>query len=409
MSGPLRGVRVLDCGRWMSAPVCARFLADLGADVTKIEGRGHPDPFRGMVSPAAMERRGGDTSSAAAIPNSNFDISNRGKRSIALDPAKVRGREILYALIDRSDVLVHNWRRKEVERLGLDFETLSKRNPRLIYAAASGWGPNGPDADEPALDGAAIARAGMMYLWGGPDMPPLAYTGGLADQVTGMFMVEAILAALFARTQDGKGQSIDVSVLGSMVALESAEIQGQLLRGFGTPRRGRSTTTNPLNTYYKCADGKWFVLCMYQADRYWPAVCKVMGIPELERDPRFKDLAARGRNAPELIAMFDVIFATRPRSEWARLCKDNGLIYAAVQTIPEVVEDPQLAPNDYVLDFDHSEWGRVRVVGFPYRFSATPLALERQAPEYGQHTEEVLLELGYTWDRIQKLREEEVI
>ena len=409
MAGPLEGLNVLDCGRWMTAPVCARILADLGADVTKVESRGRPDPMRGFADLTAATYTKGDMSAAAAIPNFYFDICNRGKKGIVLDLTKAKGKEILYRLVAGADVVLHNWRSKEAERLGVDFVTLTAYNPRLIYAAISGWGPEGPDAGEPAMDKAAQARAGTMYLWGGPEMPPLSCEGGLADQTTAMVTVEGILAALFARERRGVGQKVDVSLLGAMAALQSQHFQAQLVRGFTISRRDREKASNPLTTHYECADGKWIMLSMYQADRYWPALCKVMGIPELEHDPRFENTLARGQHAEELVAVLDRVFATRPRPEWAKLLADNDLIYALVQTIPEAVDDPQLAANDYVIDFDHSEWGRVRVLGFPYSFSSTPLSLERQAPTYGQHTEEVLLEAGYTWDEIARLKEEEVI
>lgn len=408
MAGPLEGVKVLDFGRWMLAPVCARILADLGADVIKMELRGHPDPLRGLLPLSQARAQNLDMTAAAAIPNSLFDITNRGKRSITLNLAEAKGREIVYKLVQQADVLVHNWRQEQSERLGLDFETVAKYNPRLVYAVGSGWGPEGPDADEPAMDPAGTARSGMMYFWGNPDMPPVHSLGGIADQVTAMVMVEGILAALFARERTRIGQKVDVSILGSMIQLESLVLQGQLLRGFASPRIDRAEAANPLATYYECADGKWIMLSMYQ-DKFWPTLCKVMGVPELEQDPRFQNILLRSQNASELIAILGRIFATKPRADWGKILKENDLIYAPVQTIPEVTSDPQAIANGYILDFNHSEFGQTRVVGFPYRFSAMPLALGREAPQYNQHTEEVLQELGYNWDDIAKLKQDEIV
>lgn len=414
MAAPLEGVMVLDCGRWMMAPSCARMLAELGADVIKIEDRVRGDPLRGLsqVIKAQTLPAAADTSSteaARANANTAFYISNRNKRSIGLDLTKARGRDIVHKLVGKADVLVHSWRASAAERLGMDYETLTRHNPLLIYVAASGWGPEGPGAEEPAMDGAALARAGMMYLWGSPDMPPVQSFAGLADMTGATMMVVGILAALLAREQGATGQEVDVSLLGSLVALEAPSLQLQLVRGWEGSRVNRAKAWNPLNNHYKCADDKWISLCMLQADRYWPALCSVMGIQTLEEDPRFENMPVRGQNAEELVAVLDRIFFSKPRGEWARLFEENDLIYAPVQTIAEVVDDPQVLANDYIIDVDHSAWGQIRAVGFPYRFSATPLALRRQAPELGQHTEEVLMELGYTWDDIAQLKDEEVI
>lgn len=409
MAKPLDDVRVLDCGRWVTAPICARILADLGADVIKIELRGHPDAMRGMLDLGAAKDTEDGAPAPAPVAGATFDVCNRGKRSITIDFTKPKGEGVFHRMVALADVLVHNWQESTAVKLGADYQTLAQCNPRLIYAAASGWGPEGPEAGEPAMDAAAIARSGMMYLWGNPDMPPLAYLGGLADQSAGMTMVEAILAALHARERTGMGQKVEVSLLGSMIALEAVHVQDQLVRGHVDERRDRAKAMNPLANYYRCADGKWLMLSMYQADKYWPDLCQAMGIPELESDARFCDMMTRGKNAAELVVILDRVFAGRPRAEWARLLSDHDLIYAPIQTMSEVVSDPQVLANDYAVEFDHSEWGRTRVLGFPYRFSAMPLALTRQAPEFGQHTEEILLEMGYSWDDITVLKDEEVV
>ncbi len=407
MTKPLDDLRVLDCGRWITAPICARILADLGADVIKIEVRGRPDAMRGILD--LGEAEDAEDGTPAPVASATFDVCNRGKRGIALDITKPRGRDIFHQLVTQADVLVQNWQESTAASLGADYATLARCNPGLIYAACSGWGPEGPEAGEPAMDAAALARSGMMYLWGSPDMPPVSYVGGLADQTAGMVMVEGILAALHARQRTGLGQRVDVSLLGSMIALEAIHVQDQLVRGHVEERRDRARSMNPLASYYRCADGKWLTLSMYQADRYWPSLCRALGVPDLESDARFSDMMVRAKNSAELITIIDRVFASRPRAEWARLLSDHGLIFAPVQTMSEVVSDPQVLANDYTVEFDHSEWGRARVLGFPYRFSAMPLALGRQAPEFGQHTEEILLELGYTWDDITALKDEEAV
>jgi len=390
-------------------------LADLGADVIKIEDRVKGDPMRGLaqVTQGQTLPRAAATSSAGearANANTAFYISNRNKKSIGVDLTKGRGKDIVYRLIEKADVLVHNWRPSAAKRRGMDFETVAKYNPRLIYVAASGWGPEGPESEEAAMDGAALARAGMMYLWGSPDMPPVQSFAGLADMTGATMMTVAVLSALLARDRGAPGQKVDVSLLGSLVALEAPSMQLQLTRGWEGSRVDRARAWNPLNTYYRCADDKWVLLCMLQADRYWPKMCQILGIPELEQDPRFDSMLVRAQNAEELITILDTIFSSKPRAEWIRRFREGDLIFAPVQTIAEVIDDPQVIANDYIVDFDHSEWGKARTVGIPYRFGDTPaLALGMQAPEFAQHTEEILLEMGYTWEEIAHLKDEEVI
>lgn len=415
MEGPLEGVKVLDCGRWMMAPSCARMLADLGADVIKIEDRVQGDPIRGLRQMVQAQRAQQATvmssiEAARAGANTACYISNRNKRSIGVDLTKAKGREVVYRLAAKSDVMVHNWRPDAAKGLGMDYETLAKRNPRLVYAAGSGWGPEGPDSGKAAMDAAALARAGMMYLWGSPDMPPVQSFAGLGDMTGATMMTIAVLTALLAREHGAAGQKIDVSLLGSLVALEAPSMQLQLVRGWEGSRVDRERAPNPLYTHYRCTDDKWILLCMLQADRYWPTFCRVMGIPELEQDPRFENMQVRSQNAEELIAILDGIFFSKPRAEWVRLLKEEDLIFAPVQTIAEAVGDPQVLANDYIVDFDHSEWGQTRTVGLPYRFSGTPApGLAMQAPAFAQHTEEILLEMGYTWEEVARLKEEEVI
>ncbi|MFC1944436.1 CoA transferase, partial [Chloroflexota bacterium] len=201
----------------------------------------------------------------------------------------------------------------------------------------------------------------------------MGYPVGIADQATAMTMVIATLAALFAREQNGIGQEINISLLGSLVALEAAEIQSQAMRGFGSPRKDRSEAPNPLVNFYKCADGKWIVLSMYQADKYWHNLCNVLGIQDLENDSRFKYLSDRMQNAKELIEILDRVFISKIYAEWSTLLEESGLIYAPVQTISEVINDPQVLANNYLVDFEHSQCGNVKVVGFPFSFSETPL------------------------------------
>lgn len=304
---------------------------------------------------------------------------------------------------------MHNMRLGAIKRQGLDYETLSSINRNLVYAQASAWGPKGPLASNPGYDAMAIGRSGLMYMVGAPSDPPQLFLSGLSDQLGAMTMISGILAALFFREKEGKGQLVNVSLLGSLISLESSVLASKLMTGFEF-QRGSRKEVNPLNNYYKAADDKWFTICMHQSDRYWPLFCKAVGIEELEKDPRFENIRVRHKYRTDLISILDKIFATKKREEWIKRFKEvvDELI-GPIQTVDEVVNDQQVLENNYIVEYDHPTYGRDRVVGLPYEFSDIASPVVRPAPEFGQHTEEVLLDIGYSWQDITELKEQEVI
>jgi crotonobetainyl-CoA:carnitine CoA-transferase CaiB-like acyl-CoA transferase len=405
MSGPLDGIRVIDCGVVQLGPTAGALLGDLGADVIKVEPPVTGEMGRGieiLAGAASRIRTGG----------SHFEAWNRNKRGMTVDLKKEIGREIFYKLIGTSDVMLNNWRKNVAGQLGVDYETVKKYNERIIYAYASPWGLKGADSEDQAMDFAAIARSGMAYQTGGPDDPPAIFISGFADTTAGIMLVQAILAALFARERTGKGQMVDTSLLGSMVAgLERLPVNSMAQSGMIMPRRTRTNMGNPLWNYYRCSDDKWVALAMLAADRYWSAFCKALGIEELENDPRFRDIEVRSKdeNSRELIKRLDEIFAMKTREEWLRILKEHKLICTQVQTLPDLLSDPQVVENGYIIDYDHPAYGKIKTVGFPWNFSETPLGLRLPAPQLGQHTEEILLELGYSWEDIGNLREQEAV
>lgn len=405
MPGALDGIRVIDCGVVQLGTTAGAFLGDLGADVVKVEPPVTGELGRGIEILASAAGR-------IQPRGSQFEIWNRNKRAITLDLTKEPGREVFYRLAGTADVMLNNWRKGVAEKLKVDYETLLQHNPKIIYAYASPWGLKGPESEEQAMDFAAIARSGMAYQVGGPDDPPIIFIAGYADTVAAMILVQAILAALVARERKGVAQRVDISLLGSMVAgLERMPVNTVAQSGVEMPRKYREKTGNPLWNYYKCQDGGWIALAMLAADRYWPAFCKALGIEEFEPDPRFSKMEIRSQleNAETLIRILDGIFSTKPQSEWLRILKEHKLICAPIQTIPDLLSDPQVMENEYIIDYEHPVLGRIQTVGFPWSFSATPASLRLPAPELGQHTEEILLELGYSWNDIGNLREQEVI
>ncbi len=403
MATVLDGIRVLDWTQFQAGPVAGMLLGDLGADVIKIEERIGGDLGRGVVAAAGK-------GFGAAARNPYFEIGNRNKRSVTLDLRKKNGRDIMYRLAEKSDVFLHNFRQKAVEELGLHYEELSRRNPRLVYAQVSGWGPRGPEKDDPGFDPAALGRSGFWSLVNDPAHECHWPQGAFADQMGAFTAAYGILAALMARERSGRGQKVDASILGGISYLMAYPLTFYTLWGMPALFVERKNAWNPLYNQYKCADGRWIAIVLLPPDKYWPSLCRATGLEHLEKDPRFSSMNARGTNARELIAILDDRLATKSSEEWAAILRAHGLIFGRINTVAEFADDPQAAANDYVTSYDHPIWGKVRVAGFPVGYSETPCSIRREAPEFGQHTEEVLMEvLGYTWDDIGRLKEEEVI
>jgi crotonobetainyl-CoA:carnitine CoA-transferase CaiB-like acyl-CoA transferase len=401
MGGPLDGVKVVEITMFQQGPVCGTKLGDLGAEVVKVEPP-TGDPARGFMRIIG-------TMVGLKGRNYYFEQHNRNKRGIVLDLRTEKGLEIFLQLIDRADVFLTNMSVEAPQKMGIGPEALLARNPRLIYAQASGWGRKGPDANELSFDYTGIGRSGLMMSCGERGTPPAQVLPGLGDELGGMVLAWAVCAALYTREKTGKGQLVDTSLMGSLMCMESLILSAPAVLGQEFPREIRAEAGNPLYNHYKAKDDKWFILAHLQPDRYWPNLCRALGMPELESDPRFNSIEARGNNAKELIAIMDKKFATKNRDEWFEIFRRDGLIHTPIQTPTEVVNDPQTIANNYIVWFDHPVLGRTKMVGFPWDFSETPASVRREAPEFGQHTEEILLELGYTWDDITKLKDEKVI
>jgi crotonobetainyl-CoA:carnitine CoA-transferase CaiB-like acyl-CoA transferase len=397
MARPLDGVRILDMTIWQQGTHATALLADLGADVIKIEGPDNPDPGRGLSSQSGQRLNG------------YFENHNRGKRAILLDVKRPEGRALLLRLAQDADVFTNNMRKGVLERLGLAYEDFRAVNPRLIYAVASGYGNEGPDRTLPSMDIMGQARGGIMLVNGEPGQSPQGGPAAIGDQAGSYFLAHGILAALYMRERTGEGQQVDASLLGAQIDLQSHLLQGYLFTGVQPERRTR-TTMQPLWNTYQGSDGRWFVMGLIPQERWWPQLVQVLEIEAWEDDPRFATHQARLANAEALVAQFDELFRTKPRDHWVELMSCHQLMAARVQDYQELKTDPQVIANRYIVEIDHPIGERVLMVNHPVRFSAAPQAGVRgAAPEFGQHTEEVLLEAGLTWEEIAKLSEQGVI
>lgn len=395
MTFPLEGIRVLDLTVWQQGPYASTMLADMGADVIKIEAPLAPDPGRAFL----FSRRLG--------LSSYFEAHNRNKRSLAIDLKHPKGKAAFWRLAERADVFIHNTRGGSIERLGLDYESFRKVNPRIIYVWGSGYGPRGPDTGFRSFDILGQARGGIMTVIGEPDDPPLPVGPPIADQTAAFLAAYGIMLALFHRERTGEGQQVNTSLLGGQVALQSFNITNYLLHGRLPGRRPRGGFTALWNIY-RGGDGRYFVVGMLE-ERWWPEFCRAIGQPELEHDPMYATAIKRHENFEALLAHLDAHFATQPAREWVRRITEHDLIAAPVQDYEELAADPQVPANDYIVEVERPGHGPIRVVGVPVELSRTPGSVRSMAPALGRHTVEVLREYGFSAEEIAALRDEGVI
>jgi len=389
------GIRVVEVGMWVAGPAASAILGDWGADVVKIEPP-TGDPFRGLISSF-----GGDGSSPP------FELDNRNKRSIALNLSHEDGQAIAGALVDGADVFVTNARASALERAGLDYPTVSARNPRLVYASVSGYGTEGYDRNRAAYDvGAFWSRAGVAAALT-PEGQDLPYQrGGMGDHMAGMAAAGAISAALFARERTGRGQFVSTSLLRIGMYMIGWDISMSLRLGIPAIPMTVHAPPNPLINAYAAADGRRFWLLGLQADRHWPDVLRAVDRPEWAGDPRYATIELRWQNSAELVKDLGAVFATRTMAEWADVFDREDVWWAPVQHAHEVVDDPQARAAGGFVDVPSGDGGEpITMVASPVDFGGTRCEPRSGPPEFAQHTEELLLELGYDWDRIIELKD----
>lgn len=396
MPGPLEGIKVVEMGLWVAGPSCAAILSDWGAQVIKIEPPAG-DPFRGLFAslmgvPAAL--------------NPPFELDNRGKRSVVLNLENEDARQIALRLIGEADVFVTNNRPRALARYGLDYGSLHAQFPRLVYAQITGYGPEAEARDAAAYDiGAFWAQSGVAMA-----LTPEGYAipqqrGGMGDHMTGQMAAGAVCAALLARERTGMGQRISVPLVRVGVYMVGWDTMLALRLGLPVTPYDRFHAINPIIDCYRAGDGRWFWLLLLQADRHWGDLCAAIGRQDLEADERFKNIEARRLNAPALVEELDRVFATRPLAEWAEAFARHDVWWAPVNTVEEAIKDPVVRAAGAFVRMPAPDGGEVEMVATPADFSDTPWQPQGLAPELGQHTEEVLLELGYDWEQIVALKE----
>jgi crotonobetainyl-CoA:carnitine CoA-transferase CaiB-like acyl-CoA transferase len=401
MASPLAGIRVLDLSRVLAGPWATQTLADMGADVIKIERPGVGDETR-SYAPFTPSING-----APGI-STYFLAMNRGKRSITIDITQENGQELVRELADRSDVLVENYKVGSLAKLGLDYETLASRNPKLIYCSITGFGQTGPNRDRAAYDLVIQAMGGLMSLTGVPEGEPMKAGVAVADIATALNATTAILGALFEREHSGLGQYIDLALLDVQIAALLNQASSYLMTARVPQRQGNAHVSIVPYQAFASSDGQMIIAVAN--DLQFARLAKVLELTELIKDSRFRTNAARVRNRAVLIPMIEAALANKTNKEWLSLF-DAALVPAGpINSIEEVFRDPQVAARELLLEFKSHTEAAIRVVGSPIKYSRTPIEYSKAPPLLGADTDQLLTDvLGKSSDCIQHLRHTGVI
>lgn len=426
MARALEGIKVIDISQVAAAPMCARHLADFGADVIHVERPGTGDSWRFFQDHHAAAMK-----SAPSAINYNWEVYNRNKRSVTLDLKQESGKRILHHLIERADVLLTNLRSFEIKRFGLEYADLSRINPRIICGTLNAYGTSGPEKDLPGYDWLSYwCRSGIANAFSVPGVPVLGFRPGFGDNVVALALAYGVMMALFVRERTGVGQEVHVSLLHTGMYQISYDIAGALVTGldFADWRESPSPEvvaqaqtaiaeisrfyvkkqTNPLEYAYTTRDSRRICIDSLQPDRYWRTFCLGIGREDLANDPGYQTMEDRAAHCVALIETIQETFATKTLAEWLPLLEGN-IPFGVVQTVKEAANDPQARASGCFVSYDHPKYGRIENLASPISLSKTPADVRMPAPENGQHTEEVLLEAGYSREDIARFKEQKVI
>ena len=396
---PLSGLRVLDVGTYIAAPVTALVLGDYGADVIKVEQPGVGDPNRIIQSSHAYPK---------SPVNYPWEMDSRNKRSIALDLHHPEGRAAMERLIARADVLVTNFPLRLRERMRLRWEDLREAHPRLVYASLTGFGEAGPERDQPGFDSTAyFARTGFLDINRYEDQPPHFSMPAAGDRATAMSLVSAILLALMQRERSGRGARVSTSLLAAGLWSNGVAVQAALVGATLPLRPPRERPRSALGNCYLCSDGRWFSIALPMEERFWAGLCRVVGRPELEHDERFASTAARRANAAALTAVFDQIFARQDWAHWRERLTAERMIFAPITRVTDLVDDPQARAAQAIVESDNPEMPLTLAV--PFRIEDVEPRRAGRAPALGEHSSEILREAGFATQEIERLRAAGVI
>jgi formyl-CoA transferase len=391
-SSALSRLRILDLSRVRAGPTCVRQFADFGADVIKIESPPGVDPNENMGGP----RDGPDMQNL-----------HRNKRAMTLNLKVPQAREVLYRLVKTADVVVENYRPDVKYRLGIDYESIAKVNPRIILASISGFGQDGPYRDRPGFDQIAQGMSGLMSVTGFPGQGPVRTGAAIADVAAGLYAALGVMTALLERESSGRGQWVQSSLLQAGIALLDFQAARYLMKGEVPPQVGNDHPTSMPTSAYQTADG--YINVAASGDGMWKRVCQAIGREALASDERFRTNELRAKNRTALNAELNNALAARPSAEWIEMFNKIGVPCGPINTMDKVFADPQVQHLGVAAEVNHPRLGRFRILNQAARLSRTPATVKTPTPDIGQHTEEILTELGYNKDQIEALRSQGVI
>ncbi|WP_176459839.1 CaiB/BaiF CoA transferase family protein [Rhodococcus sp. OK302] len=394
-NGPLSGIKVVELAQWVFVPSAAAILAELGADVIRIEHPKHGDPYHALTTAGAANSAGALSARSAQ--------ANRGKRSIGIDLGAPGGRDVAYSLIREADVFMTSLRVGALVKHGMSQQDLAEINPRLVYARGDAFGPAGADSDKPGYDITAFwARGGVGELVTEPDAPQLArQPPSFGDRIASVGLAAGVMASLLGLERGCEPQPVGASLIGAAAWVTASEI----VSGGPAKGPGQRVAMPPLTGSYRCADGKWIMLNLMQSERFWDDFCKCIGAPELRSDERFFNVQGRDGNGAELRLELEAVLGRCTRDEWSAALADFDGPWAPVQDVSELASDPQMEANGFVCPVEGSD---MRLVRSPFTVGVPQRILPR-GPELGEHTEELLLESGCSWDQIVRLKDAGVI
>ena len=397
MVAPLEGIRVIEVANWLAAPSAAALMADLGADVVKVE---NPvgDPWHSFM----MASRKPDFDSDVDV-DAPYELDNRGKRGVALSLEVPGGSDVVKRMIAEADIFITNLTAPRIARYDLSWESLKEVNPRLIYVVLTGYGTRGPDNAMMAFDHSAFwGRSGIMSLMGDPDGSPMPCRPGQGDHTTSLNLLSGTLAALRLRDLSDEGQYVEVTLQRTGVWTIGADIAPSLILQDQPSRIDRVMPGNPLFNHYETADGRWLMLIMPTPDRHWIPTCRAMGQADWMQDERYSTLMGRREHTAELTAAMREVFSSKTLAEWTPLLNAEALTWAPVAELPEVIHDPQMEAMNAWTEIDGPE-GPFRTLNTPFDIAGADVGPRGPAPKTGQHTHEVLQELGLSDDELADL------
>lgn len=399
MQQALEGIKVVELAQLAAVPMAGRLLGDFGAEVIHLE-----HPVRGDVLRVILA----GAEAAPNAPNYVWENYNRNKKGITLDISSEQGQKVLCDLIKDADVFLTNMRPFEREKFNIDYNDLSAVNPRLVYGSITGTGKGGDERDEPGYDQTGYwAKSGLAHSIMPNESAPDCRVGAFGDNITGLSLAFGITSALLAREKTGRGQEVDLSLLQAGIFQISWSVAETLATGVDREQVGRRDKPNVLMSTYLTKDKRWFMLTLLQPDRYWSALCKAIERPDIEVDPRFADFKSRIANSGELIDILDQVFASATLDEWQQ--RMSGIPTAPIQSLNEVCADQQVRADNMISSLDMPNHGQMDIVGPLVHLRDTPGLVHSAGPEFGQHTEEILLDMGYSWDEVSALKENKVI